>query len=105
MCVVKESSMAKPLTEPTLMTPWRQEVDMDHEPQADNRQSREMFWAMGTIHSALQPTARTTHVQSALPYLQLATCLLVYLFMPHDHGDHQRRRELQTHQASEEHQP
>ena len=78
---------------------------MDHEPQADNSQSREMFWAMGTIHSALQPTERTTHVQSALPCLQLATCLLVYLFMPHDHGDHQRRRELQTHQASEEHQP
>lgn len=73
---------------------------MDHEPQA-----RGMFWAMGTIYSSLQPTEYTTHVQSTLPYLQLATCPLVHLFMPHDHGDHQQRHEQQTHPASEEHQP
>jgi len=57
---------------------------MDHEPQADNSQSRGMFWAMGTIYSSLQPTEHTTHVESALPYLQLATCPLVHLFMPHE---------------------
>ncbi|WP_081648188.1 DUF2933 domain-containing protein [Pseudomonas sp. G5(2012)] len=37
--------------------------------------------------------------------LQLATCLLVHLFMPHEHGDHQQRHEQQTHPAREEHQP
>ncbi|WP_454838600.1 DUF2933 domain-containing protein [Pseudomonas mohnii] len=58
---------------------------------------------MGTIYSPLQPTEHTTHVQGALPYLQLATCPLVHLFMPHDHGDHQQRHEQQTHSASEEH--
>ncbi len=54
---------------------------MDHEPQADNSQSRGMFWAMGAIfYSSLQPTDHPTYVQNALPYLQLATDPLMHLW-------------------------
>ncbi|WP_087500718.1 DUF2933 domain-containing protein [Pseudomonas sp. SID14000] len=48
-----------------------------------------MFRAMDTIYSSCQLS--TQQKGRALPYLQLATCPLVHLFMPYDHGDPQRR--------------
>jgi hypothetical protein len=53
--------------------------------------------------AAKQPTEHTTHVESAIPDLQSATCPLVHLLMPHDYSDHQQRHEQHTQPASEEH--
>ncbi|MNO63065.1 hypothetical protein D3C76_537560 [compost metagenome] len=78
---------------------------MDKKSQAENTQNRWIFWAITTTTSAFLLTEHATRVQGVLPYPLLAACPLRYLFMAHNHGDHQQRQEQNSYSASEENQP
>ncbi|SMC29409.1 Protein of unknown function [Andreprevotia lacus DSM 23236] len=49
---------------------------------------RWVFWCFAAIAAFFLLTEHTAHVLGALPYLLLAACPLMHVFMHHGHGHH-----------------
>jgi len=49
---------------------------------------RWVFWCFVAIAAFFLLTEHTAHVLGALPYLLLAACPLMHIFMHHGHGHH-----------------
>jgi hypothetical protein len=81
------------------------EVDMNHLPPANNSVHRWVFWGFVGIAGFFLLTEHTAHLQGILPYLLLAACPLMHLFMHHGHGSHHHRHEQQAPGADEEDKP
>ncbi|MFZ3183580.1 MAG: DUF2933 domain-containing protein [Pseudomonas sp.] len=78
---------------------------MHHLPQADNPWYRWVFWGFVAIAGFFLLAEHRAHLLGVLPYLLLAACPLMHLFMHHGHGGHQHRHEPPSHRADEEDRP
>ena len=75
---------------------------MHHPPQADNPRYRWVFWGFAGIAGFFLLAEHRAHLLGVLPYLLLAACPLLHLFMHHGHGGHQHRHAPPSQRADEE---
>lgn len=66
-----------------------------------SRRSRWVFWAFVAVAGFFLITEHTAHVLGILPYLLLAACPLMHLFMHHGHH-HGARRDESGEQAQQD---
>ncbi|WP_375738664.1 DUF2933 domain-containing protein [Pseudomonas boanensis] len=78
---------------------------MIHLPQGSNSTHLWVFWGFVAIAGFFLLSEHRAHVLGILPYLLLAACPLMHLFMHHGHGGHRHRHEQQPGRAGEEDKP
>lgn len=78
---------------------------MNHQSDKGNPYQRWVFWGFVTIAGFFLLTEHTAHVLGVLPYLLLAACPLMHLFMHHGHGSHQHGHEQPPQRPNEENKP
>ena len=61
---------------------------MHHPLRADNPSYRWVFWGFVVIAGFFLLAEHRAHLLGVLPYLLLAACPLMHLFMHHGHGGH-----------------
>ena len=66
---------------------------------------RWVFWGFVAIAGFFLLSEHRAHVLGILPYLLLAACPLMHLFMHHGHGGHGHRHEQRPPPADEEDRP
>ena len=75
---------------------------MNHAAHEGNPYQRWVFWGFVAIAGFFLLTEHSAHLLGILPYLLLAACPLLHLFMHHGHGGHHHRHEQQARRADEE---
>lgn len=78
---------------------------MNHSPEKRNPYQRWVFWGFVVIAGFFLLSEHQAHLLGALPYLLLAACPLMHLFMHHGHGGHQHTHEPPTRRPNEEDKP
>lgn len=63
---------------------------------------RWVFWGFVAVAAFFLFTEHRAHVLGILPYLLLAACPLMHLFMHHGHGGHHHRHNQQVRRPDEE---
>ncbi|GAB3245230.1 DUF2933 domain-containing protein [Chitinimonas naiadis] len=76
---------------------------MQHDPPPNRH--RWVFWGFVVIAAFFLLTEHTAHVLGALPYLLLAACPLMHLFMHHGHGHHHHHHDPSRSSQDEEDRP
>jgi len=82
--------------------PAQPEVEMNHANHEGYRRYRWVFWGFVAIAGFFLVTEHRAHVLGILPYLLLAACPLMHLFMHHGHGGHRHGPPEQTRRPDQE---